>query len=85
LRKLSIEEDARTVRPYLSSGSSFVYLGALLVYSYLVNLSAQKSKDKTVKIKDAMRDATRLSRCLLVYLYLVNLSTKELGNTMRDI
>ena len=37
LRKISIEEDARTVRPYLASGISLVYLGNLLVYSYLVN------------------------------------------------
>ena len=29
-------------------------------------------------VSNAMRDYTRLSRCLLVYLYLVNLSTKEL-------
>ena len=30
-------------------------------------------------VSNAMRDYTRLSRCLLVYLYLVNLSTKESG------
>ena len=30
--------DARAVRPYISSGTSFVYLGALLVYLYLVYL-----------------------------------------------
>ena len=38
-RKIPIDEDARTVRPYRSSGNSLVYLGNPLVYSYLVNLS----------------------------------------------
>ena len=30
LAKLPIDEDARTVRPYRSSGNSLVYLGTLL-------------------------------------------------------
>ena len=38
--------DARAVRPYISSGTSFVYLGALLVYLYLVNLSTEKREKK---------------------------------------
>ena len=79
------------MRPYLSSGTSFVYLGALLVYSYLVNLSTKESKDKRVKIKDTMRDVISeelvMSRPCgtslvyladhLVYSYLVNLFTKR--------
>ena len=37
--KNSIDEDARVKHPYLSSGIPLVYLGNLLVYSYLVNSS----------------------------------------------
>jgi hypothetical protein len=42
---LPIVEDARIVRPYLSSKRPLVYLGNLLAYSYLVNLSTKKPKD----------------------------------------
>jgi hypothetical protein len=35
-------EDARTMRPYLSSGTPLVYLTDYLVYSYLVYLSTKE-------------------------------------------
>ena len=55
-RKIPIDEDARTVRPYRSSGNSLVYLGNPLVYSYLVNLSTKS------RVKSGWRGVTKKRR-----------------------